>query len=119
MIFWYSVPPQVSFSTTFNACENDSLTINGTITGNPIPTSVWRKGETVLMDNDQLDVSNESLIFSSVQREDAGIYNISSTNSEGSANSTFTVDICCELHTCVYHLIDRNIVLTMPYPLRS
>lgn len=95
----YSVPPQVIFPmTSYGAKEGTPLNITGNVTGNRMPTSVWRREGTIIEDNSQRDVSSNSIVFSSVQRGDNGTYTINSINSEGSDTFTFSLEVYCELH---------------------
>ena len=74
------------------------ITITLTVSSNPRPSSyVWlMDGEQVTTDSKGLTLALDSITFNPAMREHSGKYTLVATNSVGTGDFTFTLDVLCK-----------------------
>ena len=75
--------------------EGDSVTLSCNATGIPLPMVSWIKVD------GHMTVSNGSeLVFTNINRSEAGEYRCEASNECGNASETATIEVQCKLYTC-------------------
>lgn len=78
--------------------EGEDAIIEFTIDANPVNLPILSKDG--VEDVDMVLISENSIQFVQVLREDAGVYTISMTNEAGTAAENFTVVVECKFQLC-------------------
>ena len=84
--------------TTYEAFVGQFLNISGQVNADPSPTVEWFRNGTVLTNNTRVQLFPAAIVFSRIEESDNGTYTVSGTNSEGSSNFTFNLQVICRLN---------------------
>ena len=75
---------------------------NYIISADPQPDSfTWTKDTVPLSSTDRIALTVNSISISSVSRSDRGVYIVTASNVAGSGSANFTLNVQCELCTCI------------------
>ena len=78
--------------------EGEANTMNLIISASPKPvtTFMWFRNDEVLFTDNGLTLALDSITFNPAMREHSGMYRLIATNSAGTGEFNFTLDVLCE-----------------------
>ena len=90
MITYWVVMISLLYSTPVDFITGSNVTLTCMVRGKPSPTIVWTKqsAEDSLSNTDTIYQSDNELFFSSIRREDEGVYSCIASNSFGTVSQT-------------------------------
>ena len=101
---FHSVAPNYTSPGPQTVTEGDvNVQINVTIDANPFPSFfTWSRNDVPITSSNNVTLTATSITFTTVQREDAGIYTVYSNNTAGSGSTTFELIVQCKLLLLIY-----------------
>ena len=96
---FHSVPPNYTSPGPQTITEGDTNTqINVTTDANPFPSSfTWSRNGVPITSSSNVALTESSIRFTTVQRNNAGMYNVYSNNTAGGGSTTFELIVQCKL----------------------
>ena len=79
--------------------EGMATTISFTVSSNPpLTTYIWLRNGKQVTSSNNLILAHDSITFDPAMREHSGKYRLVATNSVGSGDFNFTLEVLCKLH---------------------
>ena len=79
--------------------EGIATTITLTVFANPHPTYTWSRNGKQVTSGNGLTLALDSITFNPAMREHSGMYRLVATNSAGTGEFNFTLDVQCKIIT--------------------
>ena len=79
--------------------ENNNITVNLTVeeAPTPFPPTQWtHEGQLLLFNSNNIILTDHTITFGSVQRNQSGNYTLTVSNDAGSATTSFLLDVLCK-----------------------
>ena len=80
--------------------EGDPLTITLGLDGNPLPPDVFTwtfNAQPLELEGNVIILNETTIVFSSLNRNNTGVYSVSATNLAGSGRADFSLAVFCKL----------------------
>ena len=87
------------FQPLYEGIEGNTFTINLGLDGNPLPPDsfTWMfNGQPLQLGGNIAMLEENTITFSSLDRNDAGTYSVSATNLAGQGSATFDLAVLCK-----------------------
>ncbi len=101
-ICYWTDPPFYTGQSLVTAIEGDETLITLDLSGNPLPLSdtlVWTFNGQSIQTEGRIILGLDSITFRNVERGDAGIYAVFSSNEAGGSNTfEFELEVFCKFH---------------------
>ena len=103
-------PPEYTFLALYEGNEGDPLIISLGLDGNPLPpdTFTWLfNGQPLQLGGNVVTLNEATIVFSSLNVDNAGTYSVSATNLAGQGSANFDLAVYCKLYLLKYCFIDN------------
>ena len=103
--FVFVVPPSITRldqqGDPVQVTEGQISSVTFMVTGNPFPSFMWTENGQMVGNGSGLTAGAFSLMLNPADRQHEGSYQLIVTNSIGSADYNFTLDVLCKIETLI------------------